>query len=120
MFRKPSRTAMNPFLHSERISGKLSFNYLTFHRLKSQVTIQYFLFLFSTSADSHLVALQRDEDDPGRNPMNQSDYETQAINIANKARKGLRFLSFFLNDESSISKINLQSPVRVSSFLTEL
>ena len=43
---------------------------------------------FSSTADSHLVAVQRDEDTPSRNPMNNSDYETQAINIANKSRKG--------------------------------
>ena len=43
---------------------------------------------FSSSADSHLVAVQRDEDTPSKNPMNNSDYETQAINIANKSRKG--------------------------------
>jgi len=49
---------------------------------------------FSSSADSHLVAVQRDEDTPSRNPMNNSDYETQAINIANKSRKvtGASFL----------------------------
>ena len=44
---------------------------------------------FSSTADSHLVAVQRDEDTPSRNPMNNSDYETQAINIANKSRKGI-------------------------------
>lgn len=44
---------------------------------------------FSSNADSHLVAVQRDEDTPSRNPMNNSDYETQAINIANKSRKGI-------------------------------
>ena len=49
---------------------------------------------FSSSADSHLVAVQRDEDTPSRNPMNNSDYETQAINIQNKARKGV-FMIFF-------------------------
>ena len=43
---------------------------------------------FSPTADSHLVAVQRDEDEPSKNPMNNSDYETQAINIQNKARKG--------------------------------
>jgi hypothetical protein len=43
---------------------------------------------FSPSADSHLVAVQRDEDEPSRNALNNSDYETQAINIQNKARKG--------------------------------
>jgi MAD (mothers against decapentaplegic) interacting protein len=42
---------------------------------------------FSPSADSHLVAVQRDEDEPSRNALNNSDYETQAINIQNKARK---------------------------------
>jgi len=42
---------------------------------------------FSPTADSHLVAVQRDEDEPSKNPMNNSDYETQAINIQNKARK---------------------------------
>ena len=34
------------------------------------------------------VAVQREEDEPPRNPMNTSDYETQAINILNKPRKG--------------------------------
>jgi len=42
---------------------------------------------FSPSADSHLVAVQRDDDEPSTNPMNNSDYETQAINIQNKERK---------------------------------
>lgn len=42
---------------------------------------------FSPSADSHLVAVQREEDEPSRNALNNSDYETQAINIQNKARK---------------------------------
>ena len=50
---------------------------------------------FSPTADSHLVAVQRDEDEPSKNPMNNSDYETQAINIQNKARKGV-FMIFFL------------------------
>ena len=43
---------------------------------------------FSPTADSHLVAVQRDDDEPSKNPMNNSDYETQAINIQNKERKG--------------------------------
>lgn len=42
---------------------------------------------FSPNADSHLVAVQRDDDEPSKNPMNNSDYETQAINIQNKERK---------------------------------
>lgn len=42
---------------------------------------------FSSTADSHLVAVQREEDEPPRNPMNHSDYETQAINILNKPGK---------------------------------
>ena len=53
---------------------------------------------FSPTADSHLVAVQRDEDEPSKNPMNNSDYETQAINIQNKARKGMskfREIDFF-------------------------
>jgi hypothetical protein len=33
------------------------------------------------------VAVQREDDEPPRNPMNTSDYETQAINILNKPRK---------------------------------
>ena len=41
---------------------------------------------FSPSADSHLVAVQRDDDEPSTNPMNNSDYETQAINIQNKGK----------------------------------
>ncbi len=49
---------------------------------------------FSPKADSHLVAVQRDEDEPSRNPMNQSDYETQAINIQNKTRKGKSEVQF--------------------------
>ena len=44
---------------------------------------------FSPTADSHLVAVQRDDDEPSKNPMNNSDYETQAINIQNKERKGM-------------------------------
>ena len=51
---------------------------------------------FSSSADSHLVAVQRDEDTPSRNPLNNSDYETQAINIANKSRKGI-LISVIIN-----------------------
>ena len=47
----------------------------------------YFFLIFSPSADSHLVAVQRDDDEPSTNPMNNSDYETQAINIQNKERK---------------------------------
>ena len=50
---------------------------------------------FSPTADSHLVAVQRDEDEPSKNPMNNSDYETQAINIQNKARKGVFMIFFF-------------------------
>ena len=46
-----------------------------------------FFLIFSPSADSHLVAVQRDDDEPSTNPMNNSDYETQAINIQNKERK---------------------------------
>lgn len=42
---------------------------------------------FSPTADSHLVAVQRDDDEPSKNPMNNSDYETQAINIQNKQRQ---------------------------------
>ena len=49
---------------------------------------------FSPTADSHLVAVQRDEDEPSKNPMNNSDYETQAINIQNKARKGVFMILF--------------------------
>ena len=33
------------------------------------------------------MAVQRDDDEPSTNPMNNSDYETQAINIQNKERK---------------------------------
>ena len=49
--------------------------------------------VFSKEADSPLVAMQRgDEDDGGQQSqhlgISQSDYETQAINIANKDRVG--------------------------------
>ena len=44
--------------------------------------------VFSKEADSHLVAVQMAEDDPKRNALASSDYETQAINIVNKDRKG--------------------------------
>ena len=48
--------------------------------------------VLSKEADSHLVAMQRgDEDDGQQSPhlgISQSDYETQAINIANKDRVG--------------------------------
>ena len=67
---------------------------------------------FSSNADSHLVAVQRDEDTPSRNPMNNSDYETQAINIANKSRKGMLVRQMKMNSgckskgfESSISLV---------------
>ena len=43
---------------------------------------------FSATADSHLVAVQREDDDPSMAGLNNSDYETQAINIANKTRTG--------------------------------
>jgi MAD (mothers against decapentaplegic) interacting protein len=43
---------------------------------------------FSTVADSHLVAVQTDEDHPPKHSASASDYETQAINIHNKTRKG--------------------------------
>ena len=48
---------------------------------------------FSPTADSHLVAVQRDDDEPSKNPMNNSDYETQAINIQNKERKGTKIIT---------------------------
>ena len=43
---------------------------------------------FSVEADSHLVAVQRDESaaDAASAVLNTSDYQTQAINIANKPR----------------------------------
>ena len=48
--------------------------------------------VFSKEADSHLVAMQRGDEDDGQQSqhlgVSQSDYETQAINIANKDRVG--------------------------------
>jgi len=45
---------------------------------------------FSSTADSHLVAVQRDDEDDGGGAgggaLSNSDYQTQAINIANKTR----------------------------------
>ena len=49
--------------------------------------------VFSKEADSHLVAIQRGDEDDQQSQylgISQSDYETQAINIANKERVGER------------------------------
>lgn len=47
--------------------------------------------VFSTTADSHLVAVQIDEEHRANagEGIHSSDYETQAINIMNKSRKGI-------------------------------
>ena len=55
--------------------------------MKTSFDYDLLFLIFSPSADSHLVAVQRDDDEPSTNPMNNSDYETQAINIQNKERK---------------------------------
>ncbi len=85
--------------------------------------------VFSTAADSHLVAVQIDEEHRANSGegIHSSDYETQAINIMNKSRKGTsiklyayekRKLIMFFNLVTGASFIVFNGALKSSSGMT--
>ena len=57
------------------------------------------------------MAVQREEDEPPKNPLNNSDYETRAINILNKPRKGW-YISALFYFAVWLTKVKIQTSAK--------